>query len=191
MKVLITFLLFQTSFASTFIFPERSILLGEEFYNHKATGNRCFVQLDYVEDLHSLGNHCYKLHVKFGFTTKNQRHVRDTIALQSRVTNYHRVDYPALKSCAEPIRGGNFDGAEIDIYGAETAELYNQIFSWEKKVNKLQQSVHLSFSKETKAPTVLRLHTLNWLREGAFLILDRVKATASFSAVALYASRTD
>lgn len=165
MKILLTFLFIQSAIATTFNFPEGAVLLGKEYYNHKPTGATCYVQLNYAEDASFIGSHCYRLHLRFGFTTNNERHVKDVIPLQSRITNYHRVDYPQMKSCAEPTIGGNFDGAEVDIYAAETANLYNQIFSWEKKVNKLRQSVHLSFSKDSKSPVNLRLHTLSWHTE--------------------------
>lgn len=178
MKLIIVFLFLHTTFANTFNFSERNILIGKEYFNTRPTGASCYVQLDYIEEVSFIGSHCYRLYITFGFSHNNSSHVRDVIPLQSRVTNYHRADYPELKSCAEPVVGGNYDGAEVDIYGEETALLYNQIFSWEKKVNRLRQSVHLSFSKESKEPVNLRLHTLSWHRESDWDCKHFVNATA-------------
>lgn len=134
---------------------------GSELVNEKATGKTCYLYLDTVE-ANPVGLHCYKLTTRPVFTTDRANLPQDEIVVLGRITNYHRSEYPQLKTCAMNLRGQT---SENDIYGNDDATLYNQLFSWQGKQGATQFDFFVTYSPVTKTPIRTRMHKMNRMSE--------------------------
>lgn len=154
------------------------IYLGEELYQGQRTGGTCYLQVQEVNQLDSKGMHCTEILTKFGFTTKNKKHVKEVIRTVSRITNYQSAEYPRLKTCAEKVSYIPRDISDyITIYESDDTYLYNQLFSWNKKINGMDQHFFITFSSETKQPKRLRLHGRTWFSEKNWDCLNLIDAS--------------
>lgn len=149
------------SFAATISEKTVGLFQGEELVNEHSTGKACYIYVDYVK-ANTKGRHCYDLTTRPVFSTDRDTHPKYEIIVQSRITNYHRSEYPAVKTCAMSLDGRTSDN---DIYEVDTTNLYNQIFSWEAKHEGYQFDFFVTFSPETKLPVRTRLHKMNWTSE--------------------------
>lgn len=148
-------------FAATLNTQNGDLFQGEELINEGATGRACYLYVDYVEE-NPIGKHCLNLAVRPVFTTDRDLHPKEELTVTSRVTNYHRAEFPQIKTCAMNTNGKT---SGDEIYGDDDTDLYNQIFSWEGKVNGHQFDFFVTLSPDTKLPIRTRLHKLNWFSE--------------------------
>tara|TARA_B110001454_G_scaffold219195_1_gene251386 strand:+ start:24445 stop:24975 length:531 start_codon:yes stop_codon:yes gene_type:complete len=134
---------------------------GEEHIEEQPTGRVCYLYVDYIE-ANPLGRHCYNLTTRPVFSTDRDSHPKDEIVVQGHVTNYHRPEYPAIKTCAMSLDG---KASGNDIYGNDSTNLYNQIFSWESSHGGYRFNFFVTFSPATKLPSRTRFHRMNWMSE--------------------------
>lgn len=134
---------------------------GEEQVNEESTGQTCYLYVDNAE-VNAVGHHCYNLTTRPIFSTDRESHPKGEIVVQGQVTNYHRAEYPAVKTCAMSLDGKTSGN---DIYGTDTTNIYNQLFSWESEYAGYQFDFFVTFSSVTKLPTRTRLHRMNWMSE--------------------------
>ncbi len=156
-KILLLFslLLFNTAKATTLDTYAGQTLQGIEQINEHTTGNICYVVIRDVVDKSSKGHHCYDLEVQFAFNNNNIS--KNPVLLMSRVTNYHRSEYPQVKYCAANVNGKT---SEQDIYENNTEILYTPFFTAEEKNGANQYDYFISIDPVTKIPSRARLHIL-------------------------------
>jgi hypothetical protein len=129
---------------------------GLEAVGEVRTGNKCFVTIQEVGGLEAKGLHCYS--IDFDFNSAREDVPKNTLHVESRVTNYHRPEFPQKRTCAQNI-DGTTSGDEI--YGTDTTVLYNQIFGGMMKVGDTQFDYFLTLSPLTKEPVRARIHIQN------------------------------
>lgn len=134
---------------------------GEEQVNEHPTGRTCYLYIDHAEE-NFIGKHCYNLTTRPVFSTDRDSHPQQKLVVQGRVTNYHRPEYPAVKTCAMSLDGKT---SENDIYGNDSANLYNQLFASVSQYEGYQFDFFVTFSPVTKLPSRTRLHRMNWMSE--------------------------
>ncbi|MBN8542495.1 MAG: hypothetical protein J0L82_19045 [Deltaproteobacteria bacterium] len=134
---------------------------GEELVNERPTGGICYLYIDYVETIPK-GLYCHSLTTRPVFFTDRDSHPKDEIKVMGNITNYHRPEYPALKTCAMSLDGKTSGN---DIYESDDTNLYNQLFSWADKHGGYQFDFFVTFSPTTKRPSRTRLHRMNWMSE--------------------------
>lgn len=153
--LLLSMLLFSTAKATTLDTYAGQTLQGIEQINEHTTGNICYVVIRGVVDKSSKGHHCYDLEVQFAFNNNNIS--KNPVLLMSRVTNYHRSEYPQVKSCAANINGKT---SEHDIYENNTEILYTPFFSADEKNGSTQYDYFISIDPVSKMPSRARVHIL-------------------------------
>jgi len=134
---------------------------GEEQINEQATGQACYLYVDYV-DVNPIGKYCYNLTTRPVFTTDRSLHPQDEIIVMGHITNFHRPEYPKIKTCAMSLDGKT---SGHDIYADNTDQIYNQLFSWAGKHNGSEFDFFVTLSAKTKLPSRTRLHKLNAMSE--------------------------
>lgn len=134
---------------------------GEEQVNEQPTGRACYLYVDRAE-ANPVGRHCYNLITRPVFSTDQDSHPKNEIIVMGHITNFHRPEYPAVKTCAMSLDGKTSDN---DIYGVDTTNLYSQLFSWEAQYGGYQFDFLVTFSPATKLPVRTRLHRMNWMSE--------------------------
>jgi hypothetical protein len=134
---------------------------GEEQINENTTGRICYLYLDYVET-NPVGKYCYKLTTRPVFSTDRDSHPKDEIVVTGHITNFHRPEYPSIRTCAMNLDGKTSGN---DIYGSDDTNLFNQLFSWEAQHGGYQFDFFVTFSPATKQPSRTRLHRMNWISE--------------------------
>jgi hypothetical protein len=161
--ILITALLLMTglhAYASTHNLRDRQVYIGKESYNEHLTGKNCFVTIHEVIPYPEKGLHCHK--VNFQFSADRTDIPRDPLLVDSRVTNYHRPEFPQTRTCAMNVNGTT---SGDEIYGEETEILYNQVFGGQQSVGGTQYDYFLTLSSTTKLAVRARIHVTQWLRE--------------------------
>lgn len=132
--------------------------VGEEYYNDKATGQVCYVIADNVI-VNKKGNYCYD--IKWRYASLRSDIVKNDLTVSSRITNYHRSEYPKLKTCVKNIDGTT---SGDDIYGDDTEILVNDIFNGIIKKDGTEYHLFLSLNSN-KELTRSRIHGLRWNKE--------------------------
>lgn len=163
-KILITItisLISALSFAGTVKVRSGDLYQGEEQVNENSTGRTCYVYLDRIEQ-NPVGKHCYKITARPKFFTDRESHPQDEIVTMSRITNAHRPEYPQFKTCASSLDGKTSGN---DIYGDDESVIYTQFFAWAGDFDGNQFDFFITISPETKQPSRIRLHKLNWFSE--------------------------
>lgn len=135
--------------------------IGQEMVNELYTGNLCYLYVDQVNKS-AKGKHCSEMQVRAIFSTDNNNLPKQGNTLISRITNYHRSEYPQQKTCALSLEGRT-DGN--DIYADDDLNLYNDILSAALKYNGSQLDLFVSLSPVTKKPVRVRIHKLKYLSE--------------------------
>lgn len=147
--------------ASTINAANGDLYQGQELVNEQATGKICYLYVDFIES-NPIGKYCAKLTTRPVFSTDRSLHPQDSIVVQSRITNYHRSEYPNFKTCAASLDGKT---SGFDIYGDDDSLVYTPFFSWEGSMGRDRFDFFVTFSPSTKQPTRIRLHRLNWMTE--------------------------
>ena len=93
--------------ASTISENTEGLYQGEEQVNEHPTGRSCYLYIDYAE-VNPFGTHCYNLTTRPVFSTDRDSHPKDEVVVQGHVTNYHRPEYPKVKTCAMNMDGTNW-----------------------------------------------------------------------------------
>lgn len=161
MKMLYVLLLATTNaMASLVNLQGGEFFMGEELYNEHRTGKICFVTIQNVQPLVSKGIHCNQIQATIGFSTHSELNNNDGLSMASRITNRDTPEYKFKRSCAERVPGSN-----ADILGISEEGLYNQLFSWNGKVDGYSLDYFVTFGYESKQPVRTRLHVMNWYKE--------------------------
>jgi hypothetical protein len=127
---------------------------GTEYVGERPNGHVCYVVIDYVTPVTGW-KHCYD--VQFRFASTHPSVVKDYLQVRTRVSNYHRPEYPQIKTCATNVDGTTYNN---DIYQDNTSILYNELFSGSHKSDQGEHHYHLTLSPETKTLTRARFYTL-------------------------------
>jgi len=149
-------------FAATNAVQRDQLYVGQEILvngmHEHPTGSLCYIKIDDVK-ANPIGKHCYN----FGFQFLSNRSdiSKEVFSVQTRVTNYHRPEYPTTKTCAMNVDGTTYHD---DIYGDNTNDLVNDIAAGDK-AGRPKLDFFLSLSRETKLATRARIHFLSPLKE--------------------------
>lgn len=146
--------------ASTQHLKAGQIYMGKEAVNERLTGNNCFITIQRVEPFSEKGLNCHSAY--FLFAADRTDVPKDTLRVDSRITNYHRAEYPKLRTCAMNVDGTT---SGDDIYGSETESLYNQIFGGSMKEGGAQYDYFLTLSPSTKEAVRARIHIQHSMTE--------------------------
>jgi len=131
---------------------------GYEEINEYLTGRDCAVTVNAITKSKK-GMHCYNISLKIVHASME---FASDLKLQSSITNYHRSEYPTLKTCAL-IQNGSTSSDEI--YSEDTTNLVSSIFSGMHKERSTQYDYFMRISKSTKAPFETRIHIMKPLLE--------------------------
>lgn len=137
---------------------------GKEYVNEQATGKACYLYIDNVST-NLIGNHCYDVEARFATPSVKSNIVKDGVIVQSHITNAHRPEYPAIKTCATNLRG---ETSGNDIYSMNDENLFNSLFSWAGENQDAQYDFFITFSAESKKPSRVRLHELKTFSENNY-----------------------
>lgn len=137
------------------------LYIGEELLDEHSTGKTCYLYVDQVNPIEK-GQHCYSIYVRPAFATDGDKMPKDGLVVSSRITNYHRSEYPSIKTCAMSLDGKTSGN---DIYQSDDSKLYNDILGWNGRYNGSQFDFFVSISPVTKLPVRTRFHKLNWYSE--------------------------
>lgn len=161
MVFMLSMVLVQSVMAQTIMSNNGDLYMGEELYNEHPTGRECYIYVDLIE-ANPRGLHCYDLTSRAVFFTDRDKQPKDEIKLIGHITNSHRPEYPAMKTCAMGVDGKT---SGMNIYEKDTASIFNQMFSWAGKYNGAQFDYFILMSPVTKQPTEARLHKMTWSSE--------------------------
>lgn len=140
-----------------------TVYMGKESLNERLTGNSCFITIHRVDLAPEKGMHCHS--VDFLFASERTDVPKETLRVDSRVTNLHRSEYPGLRTCAMNVDGST---SGDEIYGEDTESLYNQSFGGGKNQDGTQYDYFLTVSPKTKDLVRARIHVLKILTERNF-----------------------
>ncbi len=129
------------------------IYMGKEAVNEHATGNNCFISVHEVMPYSDKGLHCYS--AVFDFNSVREDMPKQPLKVDSRVTNYHRPEFPKVRTCAMNV-DGTTSGNEI--YGEDTTLLYNQIFGGDLQVGGTMFDFFLTLDPVKKTAIRARVH---------------------------------
>jgi hypothetical protein len=136
------------------------VYVGLEAVNEHLTGNKCFITINSVAAFAEKGMHCHK--VGFQFATNRLDVPKDFLSVESRITNYHRAEYPKVKTCALNIDGTS---SGDEIYAEDTSRLYNQIFGGMHTSGGVRYDYFLTFAPNSKLPVRARMHIMETFQE--------------------------
>jgi hypothetical protein len=151
-------LLSLSAFAGSLDVKVGDVYQGLEEINEHSTGRDCTVTVNALTKAQK-GLHCYDVSLNIIHT--GLKLVSD-LKLQSSITNYHRSEYPALKTCALTQDGST---SSDEIYSSDTTNLVSSIFSGMHKERSTQYDYFMRISKSTKAPLETRVHVMKPLLE--------------------------
>lgn len=140
-------------FAQTLNLEVGQVYTGNETYNDQETGKICHIIIRDIIELKRKGLHCYK--VSFSFESERTDLPMGDLSVDSRITNYHREEYPTLKTCALNIDGTTFGD---EIYQDDTTILYNRIFGGMHTTKKTRFDYFLTLAPHTKEAISARIH---------------------------------
>lgn len=165
-KIILTVHLLISSLAGaqTLNLQGGEIYAGQEFVNEHSTGKACTLQIRRIEQS-PVGRHCYNIEARALFSSGGPKEFDQFVVLSGHVTNFHRAEYPQIKTCALSLDGKT---SGDDIYGMNTDKLYNSLFSWEGVRGGTRGGFFITMSPETKVPIRVRFHKLNWYSENSY-----------------------
>jgi hypothetical protein len=146
--------------ASTQNLRAGQVYMGKEAVNEHLTGNNCFITIQRVEPFLEKGLHCHS--AEFLFATVREDVPKGTLRVDSRVTNYHRPEFPKVRTCAMNVNGTT---SGDEIYGDDTSVLYNQIFGGSMKEGGTQYDYFLTLAPDTREAVRARVHIQETLTE--------------------------
>lgn len=160
--IIFPIVLSSTTFAATNAVQRDQLYVGQEILvngmHEQPTGNLCYIKIDDVR-ANPVGKHCYNF--DFQFLSNRPDISKDIFSVQTRITNYHRPEYPTTKTCAMNVDGTTYHD---DIYGDNTNDLVNDISAGDR-AGRPKLDFFLSLSRETKLATRARIHFLSMLKE--------------------------
>lgn len=143
---------FQGS-ANTLNLKDRQIYVGAEVVNGQRSGDKCYITIQLIRPLAEKGLHCHS--VDFLFATAREDVPKETLTVDSRITNYHRPEFPKTRTCAVNVNGTTSGN---EIYETNTEILYNQIFGGRTELRGVQYDYFLTLSPVTKEAARARVH---------------------------------
>jgi hypothetical protein len=161
MKKIVSFVLGVlsfSSFASSLDIKAGDVYQGLEEINEHSTGRECTVTVNSLIKSQK-GFHCFD--ISLNIIQPGLKLVSD-LKLQSSITNYHRSEYPTIKTCALTLDGST---SSDEIFSADTTNLVSSIFSGMHKERSTQYDYFLRISKSLKTPFETRVHVMKPLRE--------------------------
>lgn len=158
-------------YAKTLVLQQGDLFEGQEYINEHATGRSCMVSVNGVTPINK-GLHCYQ--VSLNISHQDLKLV-SALILQSRVTNAHRPEYPALKSCAKTVDG---DTSGDEIYSRDTELLVTDIFSGMHKQSGTRFDYMLTLSQQSKSPLRTRVHVMKTFSEKDYDCVGLKRLTA-------------
>lgn len=164
--VLLTF--FTLDSDANLIEVPSNLFQGILFQNEKNTSKACYTLINRVSTNKIKGKHCQDLLVQFMFGL-DDRGINDRSAelvLTSRKTN-SEGDFHKPTTCAEVVSGITSPW-EVDKWGDDTTDLFNQVFNAQFMHNKKMNHYTLNFSGKNKTPSSAMIYRLSWYREDKF-----------------------
>lgn len=160
-KFLSLILLTSSALAQTNYLEQSTVYRGVEAVNEHTTGSYCYVTISRVYEIDK-GQHCYSSDVILSTHTDTGIN-NQVVNLNTRITNYHRREYPHKKTCAIGTDGTSY---RDDIYSHETEGIYNKIFAGTHKEGSTQFDYFLTVHPDTKLASRFRVHILKpWLEK--------------------------
>lgn len=147
-------------YTSTLNVERGQVYRGYEAYNEHATGDVCYITIRNVAPLISKGKHCYSISYVHN-SLRNDIPKRE-LTVDTRVTNYHRREYPTVKTCAMNVDGTTYGD---EIYEDETDILYNQILGGQFKESRIRYDYFLTLEPDNKLITRARVHVMKLFSE--------------------------
>ncbi|MCK6598293.1 MAG: hypothetical protein L6Q37_08015 [Bdellovibrionaceae bacterium] len=163
-------LLYGTVVLSALHVNSQALYHGQELINEHPTGNICYLYVDSITK-NTKGKHCYEMQVRPIFTNPTHPLNNESLILVSQITNYHRKEYPQVKTCATSLDGKT---SLDNIYGDDENQIFTPLFSTEFKSRKTQYDFFVTISSVNKMPTRTRLHQMEMFKE---LNIDCVNLT--------------
>lgn len=145
--------------ASTHHLQGGQVFVGKEYENDRPTGQICYISVLTAMPLASKGLHCHK--VVFQFNSNRSDIPRQNFAVISRITNYHRPEYPEIKTCAMNVDGTS---SGDEIYATDTDLLFNHIFSGAAKFDGTDLDYFLSIDRRSKSLSRARIQFTSTFR---------------------------
>lgn len=112
----------SAAFSQTLYVKKGDRFVGEETYNHGATGKECFVTIHAVEANEAKGVHCHNLEIEYSFQTKSDK----LPELRQKLFSANTMRRGNERSCAALV--DNSDNGDT-VFGQNTSGLYNPLFN--------------------------------------------------------------
>ena len=170
MKLIILLSILSTNlFASVHRISPNTVYQGFETYNNQPTGNICYITIKNINNIKK-GKYCYD--INFLYNSIRSDIPKSTLTVQSRITNYHRREYPSKKTCAMNIDGTTYGD---EIYGDDTTDLYIQILGGAHIQSKTHYDYFLGIDPDSKDLSRARVHIMTKFKEYNIDCLDLEK----------------
>jgi len=158
---LLSILLFSTTtFAQTLSLSSGQVYQGIETFNERATGQICYITIHKVQPHNKKGLHCYR--TTFSFNSNREDLPKSSLSVETRVTNYHRDEFPKVKTCALNIDGTTFGD---EIYQDDTSILFNRILSGAHVAKRTNFDYFITIDPYSKLATRARVHVTKLFQE--------------------------
>jgi hypothetical protein len=138
----------------------RQTYVGQEYYDEHSTGRTCYVQVNGVRPYSEKGQHCYLVDMRVASLAADVP--AQELTVSSRVTNYHRPEFPQKRTCALNIDGTS---SGDELYGTDTSMIYNQIFAGQHNENGIRYDYFLTLDPVKKQATRARIHVMRLFTE--------------------------
>lgn len=168
-KIIFTMSLLASSFVhAELINLPSSHFKGTLFRNEKKTTNVCHIVINQVIPNNIKGKHCNDIFAQFIFNLDNIGiHDSETeLRMTSRKTN-NEADFHKPTTCGEAI-GGIVNPWEVDKWGDDTTELFNQVFNAQYKYNNKTNHYTLNFNGITKEPSSAMIYRASWFSDDSY-----------------------
>lgn len=136
------------------------VYIGKETYNEHSTGKICYVTIQGAQAIPAKGLYCNN--IEFQFNSVREDLPKDILSVDSRITNYHRPEFPQVRTCAMNVNGTTSGN---EIYGEDTSLLYNQIFGGSHSVGSTRYDYFLTLSSNKKLAVRARIHVMQSFNE--------------------------
>jgi hypothetical protein len=168
-KIIFTMTLLASSFVrAELISLPSSLFKGTLFHNERDTTNVCYIVINQVIPNETKGKHCNDLLAQFmfGLDDIGVHHREAELLLTSRKTN-NEAEFHKPTTCGEVV-GGITNPWEVDKWGNDTTELFNQVFNAQYKYNKKMNHYTLSFNGITKVPSRAMIYRTSWFSDDSY-----------------------
>ncbi len=168
-KIIFTISLMTSSFVhAELISLPSSLFRGTLFHNEKNTAKQCYIVINQVIPNVAKGKHCNDLLAQFMFGLDDIGvHDRGVeLLLTSRKTN-NEADFHRPTTCGEVVSDIS-NPWEVDRWGDDTTELFNQVFNAQYKYNKKMNHYTLNFNGKTKEPSRAMIYRASWFSDDSY-----------------------